>query len=189
MENKNSLGIYVSDNTATVVAAAGHGSSWRVVNCFKVVSQAQSQETDKLEPVRALQCSDVAEKIVARKVGFRDAAVAIDGRFFTQHNVHSKFTDVKQIRQTVKFDAEEVLAADVLEKAIAYNINHIGDVGSELAIFTAERQELKDLLADLQDNKVDPLAMEPDSICLGRFARAFLRDKKHKTQRANLLLS
>lgn len=188
MENKNSLGVYVSDNTAMVVTAVGHGSSWRIVNSFKVFSHGANQDSDQQATSTALQCSDIAEKLVERKVNFRDAAVAIDGSFFTQHNVHSQFTDAKQIRQTVKFDAEEVLAADVLEKAIAYNINHIGNSGSELAIFTTQRPELKDLLADLQDNKVDPLAMEPDSICLGRFAKAFLRDKKHKSQDTLIVL-
>ena len=49
---------------------------------------------------------------------------------FMQHNVHSKFNDPKQIAATVRFDAEEALATDISDLAIAFKITSSNQAGS-----------------------------------------------------------
>ena len=88
---------------------------------------------------------------------------------FMQHTIHSEFTDVKKITQTVRFDTEEALGTDATNVAIAFKIDSIDKTGSNLSAFTAQKQLLADLLGSLQSNNIDPVSVEPDVNCLARF--------------------
>ena len=104
-----------------------------------------------------------------RQLVFAETAVAIDCGMFTQHNVHSDFTTARQVAQTIRFDAEESLAADASKLAIAFNIMTSDESGSGVCVYSADRTAMMDILADLQNNKFDPVAIEPDVACLVRF--------------------
>jgi hypothetical protein len=85
-----------------------------------------------------------------------------------QHNLHSEFTDPKQIAATVKSDTEEALATDIANVALAFEITLAGQAGSELTVFTAQRKILSEVLLSLQQYNLDPVAIEPDVNCLSR---------------------
>lgn len=107
MEGPNYLGIYLSKDAATVVCL-GNGS---VLGCFSVtIGENQQQKPQEL--VRL-----ITEGCAKRGLKFSDAAVALDCSMFMQHNVHSKFNDLRQIAATVRFDAEEVLGMDITDLA------------------------------------------------------------------------
>jgi len=163
LEAKNYLGIYLSEDAATVVCLGPQGKDHEVLGCFSVsVGEQTEQNHQELATLIARGCAE-------RELQFSEVAVALDCAMFMQHNVHSDFKDPKQISQTVRFDTEEALASDVSEIAIAFKINSSGEAGSELSVFTAQRKMLSDVLLSLQSNNIDPVTVEPDVNCLSRF--------------------
>ncbi len=167
MEGNNYLGIYISKTTATVVCLGLRGDTYNVQDCFSVF--AEGTEGSNLQQLPGLVVQSCVEKIPR----YRDCeiAVALDCTMFMQHNVHSEFVDPRQIAATVRFDAEEALAADVTDVAIAFRVTSSDQAGSELAVFTAQRKILSDILASLQSSNLDPVTIEPDVNCLSRFVR------------------
>ena len=164
MEQHKCLGIYWTRSGATAVLATFEGGTLQLWSCFSVAAAAP---TEGQEP------QSLAQQIVAacmeRQLVFDEAAVAIDCGMFTQHNVHSDFATAKQIAQTIRFDAEEALATDASKLAIAFSVTASDESGSNVCVYSADRTAMMDILADLQNNKLDPIAMEPDVSCLVRF--------------------
>ncbi len=163
MESGNDLGIYWRENQATVVCLAPAGRARKVVDCFSVAVEGQSQQGQQA----------LADKIVQtcrqRKVKFTEAAVALDCAAFMQHAVHSEFRDPKQIAATVRFDTEEALATDISEMAVAFRVTSSTEEGANLDVFTAQRAILSDIILSLQSHGIDPVAVDPDVCCLARY--------------------
>ena len=163
MEAKNYLGIYLSKDTATVVCLSPQGRNHKVLGCFSVSAEEQAeQKHHQLATLITRGCTE-------RNLQFSEVAVALDCALFMQHDVHSEFKDIKQITQTVRFDTEEALAADIGDLAISFRINSSDNSGSDLSVFTAEHKVLSDIILSLQSNHMDPVSVEPDVSCLSRF--------------------
>jgi len=163
VKGQNYLGIYLSKDTATVVCLGLEGRTHNVLGCFSV--SVENTEGQKLQELGRL----IAEGCAERNLGFSEVAVALDCAMFTQHNVHSEFSDPKQIAATIRFDAEEALAMDITDLAIAFKITSSNQAGSKLAVFTAQQKQLSDIILSLQSNNIDPITIEPDVNCLSRF--------------------
>jgi hypothetical protein len=163
VESQNYLGIYISKDTATVVCLDSRGKSGNVLDCFSV--SVEEQEQANMLTLASL----IADGCAERRLKFSEVAVALDCAMFMQHRVHSEFTDPKRIAATVKFDTEEVLATDIADVALAFEIASSDESGSELTVFTAERKVLSDVLVALQQYDLDPVTIEPDVNCLSRF--------------------
>ena len=163
MEAKNYLGIYLSKDTATVVCLSPQGRNHEVLGCFSVSAEEQAeQKHHQLATLITRGCTE-------RNLQFSEVAVALDCALFMQHDVHSEFKDIKQITQTVRFDTEEALAADIGDLAISFRVNSSDNSGSDLSVFTAEHKVLSDIILSLQSNHMDPVSVEPDVSCLSRF--------------------
>ena len=163
MESQNSLGIYIARDTATAVCLRSRAKEGGDLSCFSVSTQGQEQ------PGFQTLAGLIAKGCTEREWKFTEVAVALDCAMFMQHSVHSGFSDPKQIASTVKFDTEEVLATDIANVALAFEVISSGQAGAELAVFTAERKILSDILSALQQYGFDPVTMEPDVSCLSRF--------------------
>ena len=163
MEGQNYLGIYLSKDAATVVCLGSRGRDRNVLGCFSVsVEETEGTGQQALASLIARNCAE-------RGLEFSEVAVALDCAMFMQHNVHSEFNDQKQIAATVRFDTEEALAMDITDVAIAFKITSGDQAGSELAVFTAQRKMLSEIILSLQSNNIDPATIEPDVNCLSRF--------------------
>lgn len=167
MNKQGYLGLYLSQKTATAVLLSAHGPNINVQDCFSVSSESVDDPGLSLASV-------VARKIAAAGRSFRTASVAVDCALYTQHDLHSEFTNPKQIAQTIRFDAEEAMATDAMDMAVAFNLTAIDKDGSDAAVFTANRQLLTDILNDLQAGGLDPMSIEPDVVCLTRFFRHYM---------------
>ena len=167
MEVKNHLGIYISKSNATVVCLGPQGKETGVLGCFSV--STESMENPDQHSLIDLIARTCAEKLPT----YRDCevAIALDCSMFMQHNLHSDFSDLKQISATIRFDTEEALATDVSDIAIAFEIASSGPEGSDLNVFTTQQNTLSELLLALQSNSIDPVTIEPDVNCLSRFIR------------------
>ncbi|MFZ0035458.1 MAG: type II secretion system protein GspL [Sedimentisphaerales bacterium] len=163
MEGSNHLGVYLSKGAATVVCLGLEGKSRNVLGCFSVTVEAAEEQ--KLQELVRL----ITEGCAKRGLKFSEVAVALDCSMFMQHNVRSKFNDPRQIAATVRFDAEEALAMDITDLAIAFKVTSSDQTGSSLTVFTAQKKQLSDILISLQSNNIDPVTIEPDVNCLSRF--------------------
>jgi len=162
VESQNYLGIYISRDTATVVCLSLVGRHSKVLGCFSV--SVEEQEQAKLQVLAGL----IARGCAERNLEFSEVSAALDCAMFMQHNLHSEFTDPRQIAATVKSDTEDALATDIADVALAFEITLAGQAGSELTVFTAQRKILSEVLLSLQQYNLDPVAIEPDVNCLSR---------------------
>ncbi|MFQ6034502.1 MAG: hypothetical protein ACE5NM_01465 [Sedimentisphaerales bacterium] len=163
MEAQKHLGIYLSKDRATVVCLGSPSRDGKGLGCFSVCLEEQAEQNQQ-----AL-ANLIAQGCAEREWQFSEVAVALDCAMFMQHNMHSEFSNPKQIAATVRFDTEEALATDISDVAIAFRITCSDDSGSELTIFTAQRKILSDILFSLQSSNLDPVSIEPDVNCLSRF--------------------
>jgi len=164
LERKKTLGIYIGNGWATGAVVSEHGDGFELCDCFRV--SVEETEQGEGQSVGGL----LAQVRQQRELAFTEVAVALDCAMFTQHSMHSEFTDARQIARTVKFDAEDSFAIDASELAVGFNIAKVSESGSELNLFAANRKLLADLLLDLQSNGFDPVTIEPDVTALRRFA-------------------
>lgn len=169
MEQQNCLGIYFSKDHAAVVLLSGRGDHVTVKDSFSV-STKTGDDAEAREQTTSL-AAMITRELASRNLKFNDVAAAIDSNRFIQHDLHSEFTDPKQISQTIRFDAEEAVAVDATELAITFSITNIDKNGSNISVFTAKRELLTQVLTDLQHNNLDPVILEPDIMCLARLLR------------------
>jgi hypothetical protein len=162
VESQNYLGIYISKNTATAVSVDPKSKGEKVLGYFSV--SVQDEEQPAIQNI----ISQIAQHCEQKNITFSNVAVALDCALFMQHNVHSDFTDTKQIASTIRFDTEEALTTDISDVALAFEINSIGENGSDLTVFTAQRKVLSEVLLSLQQHNLDPITIEPDVNCLLR---------------------
>jgi hypothetical protein len=157
------LGMYLAKDHATVVCLAIQGRDINLAGCLRVsLEQPEQSDLQTLAQRIAAACAE-------RQFKFAETAVALDCAMFMQHSVHSEFSDVRKIAQTVRFDTEEALGTDATDVAIAFKIDSADQAGSSLSAFTAQKQLLAELLLALQANNLDPISVEPDVNCLARF--------------------
>lgn len=171
MESQKCLGIYISKTTATVVCLDIRDDTNKVLDCFSVSVEDQEQANmQKLVGLVAQGCSQ-------RGLKFSTVQIAVDCSMVMQHSVRSEFSDPRQIRATVRFDTEDALATDISEVGLAFEVTSIDHEGSELAVFTAQKTVLSEILSALQSYNFDPIIMEPDIHCLSRFIKNTIRSE------------
>ncbi len=162
MEVQNYLGIYVSRDQATAVCLGGESGS-DVLGCFSV-STAGQENTGY--PALALL---VAQGCTQRGWVFGETSIAVDCSMFMQHKVHSEFTDIRQIGSTIRFDTEETLATDISDIALAYEVLSNSEHGSQVCVFSAKQEMLRQIITAFSQQGMDPVSLEPDVRCLTRF--------------------
>lgn len=176
MEQHNCLGIYLSQQKAVAVLLSRHGSNRTVLASCSVEKDDMIQGQE--EKFGEYLIKNLVQKTVDNKFSFSEVAVALDCSLFTQHDIHSEFTDHKQIANTVRFDVEDAVAMDAMELAVAFNITGKDEHGSNVAVYTAKKQILAEILSNFEGNGIDPTAMEPDVVCLSRFMTETIPETK-----------
>lgn len=156
MDEKGSLGIFLSSEKAVAVWASPDGA----------IRHAMTLTPDAEEPVAM--AMQAARGIIRQDFAFDEVFVAADCGCYTQYNLHSEFEEYRQIESTIKFDAEEAAAADAMNLAVTFEVTGTDATGSQVTVYTADRQLLTDLLMDLQEGGLDPTCIEPDAVCLVR---------------------
>ena len=145
VDAKRTIGIYITANSATVSVLSGSGKDMKVADSITVKTATRSNLIDNPESARLLAEQIEQGVCAAMQFSLKDAAlsVAVDSAFFLQHLVHSDFSDAKQISQTIRFDTEEALAADISDLAIAFQIASLAQSGSNLSVFTCQTKSSK----------------------------------------------
>lgn len=153
--------MYWSRQSVTAVSLASRGAHPTVAQAFTVKS-----ETDRpsAEMARMLM-----EEVRRRGISTADCFVAVDAAVYTQHNLHTAFTDYKQIANTIKFDTEEAIATDATNLAITFSITDSDAAGSSVAVYTSDRTGMLEIIQGILSAGFDPETVEPDILCLARF--------------------
>jgi hypothetical protein len=158
VNEKPSLGLFLSKDKAVAVWVSS-GSDGSVVHKLDIVP-------DENEP--AVIAVQAARAVMRQGTEFDEAFVAVDCAHYSQYRLHSEFDDYHQVESTIKFDAEEAAATDAMNLAVAFDMTGKAPVGSEVTVYTADRQLLTDMLLDMEEGALDPVFMEPDVVCLAR---------------------
>ena len=170
MEQNKYLGIYIAAEKATVVLVSKTVGGVEILDYFCVKPQAEGQTEQ--QQGQKFSFSQLAAQISAvcieKQIVFSDAAIALDCRLYRQQKLHSEFQEYRQVAQTIRFDAEEALAVDAAQTAVAFEIIGKQLSGSDVSAFAAAADVISGIILALQNNKLDPLTIEPDSICLRR---------------------
>jgi hypothetical protein len=168
VENQKYLGIYITRGKATAVCVSAHGHEYKVSAFFSVVPEIKEGQTS----VTIQDVVEVLAKTCSEKLGSVKeipTVVALDCALYMQHNVHSEFRDSKQILQTIRYDTEEAVAADIADLAIAFEVTSSDEKGSDISVYTAQKQVLSDILLTLQANGIEPIVIEPDINSLSHY--------------------
>jgi hypothetical protein len=173
VEHKKCLGIYLSYNNATAALLSGSGHKLTLHNAFTV---SADPDLDSQGRIKSL-ISQVAKNISDMGLKFEESTMALDSGMFAQHDLHSEFTDHKQIASTIAFDAEEAVATDATELAVTFNITGTTKIGSNVTVFTTKRDMLANVLNELKTVNLDPIIVEPDIVCLSRYMGQNLASK------------
>lgn len=168
MEQNNCLGIYLSKKRATAVLLARRGSHPEILRCFSVQDDTDHDANDQSRQERS-PVAQIAQTLASEGLQYGEVAVSLDCTLYTQHNLHSEFTEHKQIANTIIFDAEEAMARDATEMALTFTIASTDATGSQATVFAADRAVLYEMIEGLQAADLDPTAIEPDILCLARF--------------------
>lgn len=156
MESQNVLGLYFGKTHATAIC----------VNKGAVVGAVTlSLEADQKGDLQTL-AHRLAEQCKDQNFKYTEVSVALDSAWFMQHSVHSDFKQAKQIGATVRFDTEEVVASDISNLSVAFEIAKSDESGSTLNVFTADHDPLSQILLTLQSHALDPIRILPDVGCL-----------------------
>jgi len=158
VDEKGSLGLFLSKDKAVAVWTSS-GADNPVTRKLNITSTGEEPAVVALEAARA---------VVRQGDTFDEAFVAVDCGCYTQYKLHSEFDDYHQVESTIKFDAEEAATTDAMNLAVAFDITGKAQIGSEVTVYTADRQLLTDMLLDMQEGALDPSFMEPDVVCLAR---------------------
>jgi hypothetical protein len=164
VDDQGCLGIYLTRGQATVVCLDSTQVSAKIIACFEV-SLEQAQDLDGFTEL----ADKIAQLCSQRDLQFSHVAIALDCSLYMQHDVHSSFSDKRQIESTVRFDTEEALATDISDVALAFGVLSSDENGSALRVFTSQKTVLAEVINALAANNLDPVTVEPDVTCLCRF--------------------
>jgi hypothetical protein len=165
VESRCNIGIYLRSDRATVVCLASQGREGKLLDSFSIAVEGQGQQNQQVL------ADQISERCLQHGLKIVEATVALDCTLFMQHRLHSDFADVRKIAATVRFDAEEALATDISDLAVAFRVVSSDESGSTLDVFTVQRSVLSDILLSLQSNGIDPVSVEPDLWLLSRCLR------------------
>ena len=156
MDEHGHVGLFIAPDRAVAVwtsSEAGPG----VLDHLCIMPSEDEPGTIALQAARAVR---------RQGLSFEDVFIAIDCGYYTQYKLHSEFDDYHQVESTIKFDAEEAAAMNAMNLAVTFDITGKDPNGSEVTVYTADRQLLTDILLDVQEGGLDPTLIEPDVSCL-----------------------
>ena len=156
MDEHGHVGLFIAPDRAVAVWTSSEASPG-VLDHLCIMPSEDEPGTIALQAARAVR---------RQGLSFEDVFIAIDCGYYTQYKLHSEFDDYHQVESTIKFDAEEAAAMNAMNLAVTFDITGKDPNGSEVTVYTADRQLLTDILLDVQEGGLDPTLIEPDVSCL-----------------------
>ncbi|MCF7957495.1 MAG: hypothetical protein K9M57_03495, partial [Phycisphaerae bacterium] len=105
-----------------------------------------------------------AETVSAKIHSVPPVALSLSGRYYQSQIHHSHFSDLKQLKQTLRYDIEEEFAIDAEAVALCYQQTPGTGNGIDLMVHTADRDQLDTLFGQFEGAELDALIAEPDVV-------------------------
>ncbi|MBN2377862.1 MAG: hypothetical protein JXD22_15805 [Sedimentisphaerales bacterium] len=173
MAKNSCMGLHYNELGITAVLLEKRGSDFVVAESFRVVPEAADEKA--LSAGAAVGEASAGDERVStlvelfgqeserRDIGKPAVVLTLSGKYYQNQFHHSEFSEEKQLRQTIRFDVEDDFTAEVESLAIGYQRLPMGDVsGSDLILYTVERNRLEPLLRELDEAGYDALTAWPD---------------------------
>jgi len=151
------LGLYTDLHSLTAVLIEQQGDAF--LNQREWIIPAPSDAPDS---AIAAMAESLRQNLVAGDEPLPPVALALDSRCYQIQFHHSQFRDLKQIQQTLRFDAEELFALEGEELAASFHPVSASSEGTDLMVYSTKRQPLQQQLNAFHDAGLDPLAAQPD---------------------------
>ena len=91
-----------------------------------------------------------------------DVALTLGSSFYQSQLHHTEFTDLNQIRQTLRFDIEEECLSNAESMAVCFEVLGASDTGTDIIVHTAARDKLDELFTQCDSAGLDALVAQPD---------------------------
>jgi hypothetical protein len=158
------LGIHYGANGAVAVLVKKQGSSFSAVSTFKVVPEATAAKTSPSELLETL-----AQQIHQKHSRISSVSLALGPRWYQTLFCHTHFTEPRQLKQTLRYDIEEDIASDSEDQALCYQKLPITGPGSDLMVYTLDRDKIQEVLPCFEQVNLDALRAEPDISAWGHY--------------------
>ncbi len=169
MPGKKRIGIYLRPDKATVCCVNAEGKDHPLERLFEVTLQPTEQDN----PYEQI-AGQVSEQLKLKEKA-EDIAITLDCSYFLQNKIHSEFQDIRQVRATIRYDAEEVLSTDVSAIAVAFRVIDSDESGSQIELYSIPKEQLQQIIRGFQSYRLDPVIVEPDIESLYRLLQ--MRDE------------
>ncbi len=157
MAKHSCLGIYYCPNGVTAVLVKKQGDTFSTVSTFKIVPDASASDTS---PTVLLE--QLAQQVHQKHSRISSVSLALGSQLYQTLFCHTHFTENRQLKQTLRFDIEEDIASDSENLALCYHKLPVSGAGSNLLVYTLDRDKIRELLPCFEQVNLDALRAEPD---------------------------
>ncbi len=157
MAKHSCLGIHYCPNGAAAVLVKKQGDTFATVSAFKIVPDASASDAS---PTALLE--QLARQVHQKHSRISSVSLALGSRLYQTLFCHTHFTENRQLRQTLRFDIEEDIASDSENLTLCYHKLPVSGPGSDLLVYTLDRDKIRELLPCFEQVNLDALRAEPD---------------------------
>jgi len=151
------LGIHYCPNGVAAVLVKKQGDKFSTVSTFKIVPDGSASDTSPTELLEQL-----ARQVHQKHSRISSVSLTLGSRLYQTLFCHTHFTENRQLKQTLRFDIEEDVASDSENLTLCYHKLPVSGSGSDLLVYTLDRDKIRELLPCFEQVNLDALRAEPD---------------------------
>jgi len=170
VNKKSCLGVHYTRTSITAVLVQKRDNQWHCaderilpVEPDPPSSQDQNQPDDAPTPLQ-ITLAQLADRMQPTGRRLHPVALAMDSALYNTQMHHSDFNDIRQVRQTLRFDIEDDFAIDAESVYLCYEKIPSSEDGIDLLVHTIDKNTAQNLLNQFEHARLDPLIAEPDMV-------------------------
>jgi len=160
------LGIHYTDSNATVVWVQKQDKHFSIAPVAAVTAGTADNQPGRREssgPAESLSMIEqLALQVKQQAPAHVPVVLSMSGDLYQSQLHHSQFEQPRQIQQTLRYDIEDEFAIDVESVAFCCQTIPSDSAGTDLMVFTCNRDILQPLLNQFERADLDALVAQPD---------------------------
>ena len=170
MNRKCCLGVHYTRTSITAVLVEKKHNQWQCADELTLPIQpdtANSQDQTQLDNAQTplqITLAQLADRMQPTGRRLHPVALAVDAALYNTQTHHSDFHDLRQVRQTLRFDIEDDFAIDAESVYLCYEKIPPSENGTDLMVHTIDKNTAQNLLTQFEHARMDPLVAEPDMV-------------------------
>ena len=172
------IGVHYDGGRLSAVLMEKHGDSLRMVDQLQLAAAMPSlvasddpeeglpedSEEHRPEPdALAAALDELAQRWRITSRRRVPVALSLGASLYRTERCHSEFTDPRMIKQTIRFDMEEVFVVDAESVLLCYQFLPPSGDGTDIVVHVCERALLSDLSECFDRAGLDAMLIQPDS--------------------------